>query len=221
MPTEESTFAEQYLSKLDTILDRHRYSNGGVPLKGRERRVTSPLPLSAARGPVTKHARPKLYGKRHARVSSEGELSSSTSSLTSSEEELEQRGRAHPQFVASARAGSTWKKDGHVPVTAGRQGTHGITSRHHSDTLDGREPSAAVLNSLHSINSQLGQLLNRVGGPGEGASVSNGSTHQLTGVGGGGGGQGGRGASVSNNSMHLVHTPLSVDEPLGMLTSTR
>lgn len=211
MPAED-TFGRQYLSKLDAILDRHkhRHTNGteDVPLqdRARERRLTSPLPFSAAHRLGTKQA---LYGTG---VSSEGELSSSSaSSLTSSEDELEQRGQPHALNVPSARVDP--RRSDQVPTPVKRKETHGGTVRHHSD-LDGsgqsRNPSqTAVLHSLHSINSQLGQLLNKVGTgsrSGEGISVSNGHTHP----GGGGGG-----------NMHSGYTPLSLEETLAMPSSSR
>lgn len=225
MPT-ETTFAGQYLSKLDTILDRHRFSNGDVPLKDRERRLTSPLPYSATREPVGKHAaRLKLYDKRQTGVSSEGELSSSsTSSLTSSDEELGYRGRSQSHVVSSARVNpasmqKSWRKGGQVLAGVAWKERHSGTSRHHPEAVpsgdgDGKthhdHSQTAVLQSLHSINSQLGQLLNRVGdGP------SDSSVHPLA----GGGGQGG--ASISNNSMYPGHTQFSVEEPLGMSSSSR
>ena len=194
----ESTFGRQYLSKLDAILDRHKHQHtngtsgtGDVPPQGRarERRSTSPLPFSAVHRPCTKHV---------PLVSSEGEWSSSTSSLISSDDEMEQRRRSHSLNVPSARVElKTRRGSEQVSSPVKRKETHGK----HRLEVGGQShnPSqAAVLHSLHSINSQLGQLLNKVGTggkPGEGLNVSNGHAHP-------GGGAG----------VHPEYTPLSLEE---------
>ncbi len=152
-----------------TLRDRH-LTGASVPPRpfSRERAMTSP---------VTFQPTSKPYGGRSGEegggVSSEGESSSPTStSLTSSLSELEVRPRVRPRAysqplsltkAADKRESShqethKWKHGGarHFRETASHS-SYGPTSATSSSVNQ-----AAVLNS---INTQLGELLDRVGGP--------------------------------------------------------
>lgn len=120
--------------------------------------MTSPLPFVPTHTLSTKQCGDD-------RTSSEGEVSSSSSSSSSSTysiREPEWRGESSAPTVGNAR--KNWKGSG-KGVARGSERWNG--SRHEAASPRDHPSSSlnqrVMLDSLHSINSQLGELLSRVG----------------------------------------------------------
>lgn len=152
---------------------------------------TSPLLFQPLPNPCTvKQAGAKVYDERDGGVSSKGESSSSSASTSSL---LDERGRGergrglsephYPSLATKVALRSEWRGTGRAsmhhewdrcgrcpPKSRGAYSGGRASGRlDDSSSSKPRAPPPSVdqtvmLNSLHSINSQLGELLSRVGG---------------------------------------------------------
>jgi hypothetical protein len=164
---------------VDDILDRRRrltWAGANSRPYSRKRIFTSPTVFpGGTRRLDTERVGLEMLREEQSGASSEGEASS-----TSSAAEVEVReviGQAGLQRDTTGRSQSVGRGGegvlGDVGRWRSRHFSHGdaVKSRdHHPSLVSDRHPSVAapeqaqVLDSLHTINSQLGELLDRVGG---------------------------------------------------------
>lgn len=157
---------------MDSVLDRNRRLTwGGSDSRpfSRKRNLTSPLLFPGPHRPDTEHrVGLEMLQEEQSGASSEGEASSSS---TSSAADMEVRGRDDlrkaPDEPPSPDPlpGRSWSRGGEgVAATRwrSRHHSHGDTQRDHPSSSP---KQTQMLDSLHTINSQLGELLNRVGAP--------------------------------------------------------
>lgn len=167
--------AHNYLSEeVDSVLERNRRQTSGGSANrpfSRKKNFTSPLLFPGTHRPDVECVGLEMLREEHSGASSEGEASSSSLS-TSSVVEAEVRGRTDLELSSSpatrtlGNAGRNWSR-GDAVVANG-----GWSSRRYSDMVKrhdhpGSSPSnqTQMLDSLHTINSQLGELLHRVAAP--------------------------------------------------------
>lgn len=169
----------KYLSEVDDVLERNRHLTWGgghasssVPVDSRpfsrKRSLTSPLLPPG-------HHRPsidlEMLKEEQSGTSSDGEASTSSLSASSEVEARGQTGmRGQVELKGQENVKSTRRRWSSMGV--GREDTGRWQPRHcfHNDTLRvyDHHPSPTqtqVLDSLQTINSQLGELLDRVGAP--------------------------------------------------------
>lgn len=168
------------MSEVDSVLDRNRrltWGGGGGSAANRpysrKRNLTSPLLFAGGHRPNTERAGLEMLREEQSGASSDGEASTSSLS-TSSAAEVEVRGHAEVRGRADLQLPSAAKGPGNTgrswSMGIGGEGVASIErwrSRHHSHggAMKSGDHPTQMLDSLHTINSQLGELLDRVGAP--------------------------------------------------------
>ena len=172
--------SKAYISQLKASLEKSRqYSRLKSPKlqvgKEKKRHMTSPLPLQSSR--VTRNARRKLYELRNKDSSDESSenndmFSSSTTDVEEETNHFKRRHHSMPKATPSSRThfSPTTKRilnGGRVADTTSTLPNHNTL---HSQGASLIHPSATrtdpeVMGSLNAINSQLGELLNRLEHP--------------------------------------------------------
>lgn len=171
--------SKAYLSKLKASLEKSRqYTRAKIPRSGgkRKRQLTSPLPLQSSR--ATRNAQKKLHELQSKDYSEESSENNDvlTSSSTDVEEETNNLRRYHqstskpypsnrsnfsPTTQRILNAGRVTDSTTLPNYTALQDHRNGMSLSHQSATRTDPE----VLGSLNAINSQLGELLNRLEQP--------------------------------------------------------
>lgn len=176
----DSTSYQDCISKLNNVLDRHRHLTASKTLHKRERRSTLPMSFGGGRRPVSKQAGVRVYDEDEIGGSSVGEVlsSSSASSLTSSLTDTDKAAamnktegewRFRKDDLATSRRMPDAASHHRTPfhggdVKGGVMNTRGLGKARRVAPAPSSLGRTPVLDSLHSINSQLGELLSKVGG---------------------------------------------------------